>query len=306
MSKQRVSENQLLPEHYETPPIGILKWIFLVLLCITLGFLFNFPLTQVIEGKIQKAISGVKNCNIAYKELSLNFLFLPNLNLRTPSVSGRCIGGKEIKLDELAIKFRGPGFSPFGVKLLTQAGVNKSKFEVYSTIGPKEQVISVPSAIFHFSDFKNLYEDVFKIRGIGSLNALGNVKNSSLSSGTFKLDLKGLEIPPQTISGFDVPSLVLGTGVVKGKYNNQKLTFDNLDLGNAHSPIRATFKGTIDINPRSMKNSRLNLTGKVNFSKEFLDDFSILNIFLQKIKMENGFYMLRVTGTVSRPIPSSQ
>ena len=81
----------------------------------------------------------------------------------------------------------------------------------------------------------------------------------------------------------------------------QKLEIEQFVLGNAQSPIKANFKGHIMLNMRQPTHSAMVLKGEVFLSEEFLTEFALIKLFLDRFTKKDEYYQLTITGTMSNP-----
>ena len=124
-----------------------------------------------------------------------------------------------------------------------------------------------------------------------------------IKSMQLRLKSTNFKLPAQTIQAFDLPSLDLKNIQVKASMKSPKtLDVEEIIIGDDKSPIKANITGKIAVDRRSFQNSKLDLIAEVKFSKEFIESFSILNLFLDPKKQdENGYYKLKIEGPIRAP-----
>ena len=123
-----------------------------------------------------------------------------------------------------------------------------------------------------------------------------------------KLNLRSnnLVIPPQKVAGLTLYTLKLNDLLVQAMLEGKKLKIKDIILGDANSPIRANYKGHINLLKRNMLNSKMDLRGEIKFSDKFIEDYSLLKFVLTKFDKKDDFYQINLKGPLMRPIPSSK
>ena len=124
------------------------------------------------------------------------------------------------------------------------------------------------------------------------------------------MNSKNLSIPKQNISGFELPALNLNNFELKALLDaKNKLKVRQLLLGDDLAPIQSEFQGDILIDQRNIGRSSLNLDGEVKFSNVLLENPALqifFNMFLRGKESNNGYYNLKISGTLSSPLPMFQ
>ena len=72
-------------------------------------------------------------------------------------------------------------------------------------------------------------------------------------------------------------------------------------LGDPQSPMRANFKGTIDVQKSNVSFSPINLAGEIAFTQTFKENVPLVDLFFQNFLQKDGFYQIRLGGMLGQP-----
>lgn len=305
MSKLKKKDNEIDSEIYAQKSLALWKYIIGSILLIFFGFFFNYPLEKTIKNTLVKNLSSLKSCPITFQDIELSY-FLPKVIITKPVISGRCFNQAQgsLSLNDLTIHLSGPSFYPLGLKFSVDIKKGLSKINLYPLIGIGKVVLKVEKSVLS-SDLISEIAGSNPVEGTLAIDALVEMGSKGLSDLKFHVQSKNLAIPSQNLQGLDLPHLNIGTLSLKGEYDGKKVfKVDNFILGNDLSPIVGQMKGNINVNKYNMAFSTLDLNGEVKFTPEFLNDFSILNLLLGGKNQENGFYKVRLGGSLMKPTPT--
>lgn len=308
MTTVRVTENETSPENYHNFPLKSFLWPIIMALSLTVGIFAHLSIGSWIENKLNQALSTVPNCQISYQEFHFFWFPLPEVALTRPKMQGKCspMGERPLELSSLSLQLRGPGIFPIGLKLKANAQFGRSNLDFFATVMPKRQVIALRDGAINLTDLKKIVNMPLDLKGAALSNALIEIEGNKIIKGEYRLDLRSLEIPPQTVQALALPQLPLEKGQLILTQNPKEIIVDNLELGGANAPLRAEFKGKISFNSGMPLLSPLDLNGRVRFSPQLLQDFAIINLFTAGLKQDNGFYSVKISGTLGRPSPKGQ
>lgn len=299
-------ENSIEESDYTLPAISKPKWILLLILVIILGFILNFSFTERIENIIRLNLTKNPSCPINYKEAKFE-LFFPKIILKNIAMPGRCLSPnnqRPLELKQLAINLIGPSFSPLGLNFSVKTNLEKSRIISRQTIGATSQIINTSGTILDLGTLAPILGINFKMLGEVETNALVQIENSKINNAKFLLKSKNFFVPGQKLESFEIPNLNLKNFLMRGIYDRSgKLTIDDLVLGDKGAPIYANLKGNVFVNNLSIGDSRIDLKGEIIFSPEFLESFSILKLFLGQFSQKDGYYQIKLGGTLKSPIP---
>lgn len=267
------------------------------------GFIFNFPFQKTIENKLNKQISQIKNCNINYSKVNIS-LFLPSIELISPKVSGRCINSisSSINLSKFSLALNGPSFIPFGVRLKTTIYNKKNLLPIYLSQGFSSTTIKVPETKIKSSFISGLLNEKEYFKGDLLLETVINIKNKKAFDSAIKIKSENLSIPSMTIANFNLPYLKIGNLLLELILNDKnKLKIKTFVLGANYSPIMARATGYLTINQNKILKSKLNISGSIKFSDEFMEQFSIISMLLASKKQNEGSYEYSLKGIIQSP-----
>ena len=286
---------------YQTPKVFKFQLFILSSTLLALGFLFNFPLGNIINSNIEKAISSNPACPIMHGGTEFSFFF-PSITIKNPTISAKCFGGKsDIALKDIELNLVTPSFSPIGLRFSTQLSDGKSTINLSPVLSYPTQKISIQDSKIKGSFFNNILQQSNLINGDLLIDALVELKDGDLDSGDFHLKSKNLSIPSQSVQGFDLPLLNFELLSLKGALKNQKhLNIQTLILGGPKSPIQLQLAGKIELNKKSINQSNYDLNGEIKFAPTFLEAFPILTPFLVGKKNADGFYRVKLKGSFNK------
>ena len=115
---------------------------------------------------------------------------------------------------------------------------------------------------------------------------------------------KDLFISEKVIQGFPVPQLDLKNLLLALSFDQKEARLTSFKLGNSESDVELELTGDIYPNMQNMNATKLNLVGKVRFSDAIIQKISILKLLLDNKEPQNGFYKMKILGTLGLPLPS--
>ena len=272
----------------------------LIFFILVFSFLSYYPIGDKIKDQVKKATAGA--CNFDYNEVRFEF-FLPKVVIDDLILPASCLGreGAPIRLNYLNLGFRLISFSPFGIPFKIDTEYNGQPLEVYYVLGFGGQTIRMIDQRLVLSRLENLMGN-FKLGGSVTVDVLVQM---DMAQKLKALDIKALskdfKIPPQTMQGFDLPSLLVRDFYLETNSDDfPRVLVKKLTLGDTESPVRASFKGVINmIEPAGF--SPLKLDGEMAFSEPFKQQFPVSLIFNEKYTVKDGFYQIGLGGTLSQP-----
>ncbi len=272
----------------------------LIFFILVFSFLTYYPIGDKIKDQVKKATAGA--CNFDYNDVGFEF-FLPKVVIDDLTIPASCLGreGAPIRLNYLNLSFRLISFSPFGIPFKIDTEYNGQPLEVYYVLGFGGQTIRMIDQRLVLSRLENLMGN-FKLGGSVTVDATIQMDMSQkLKAMDIKALSKDFKIPPQTMQGFDLPSLSVRDFYLETNSDNfPKLRVEKLTLGDTESPVRASFKGTISmIEPANF--SAIKLDGEMAFSEQFKQQFPVSLIFNEKYTVKDGFYQISLGGTLGQP-----
>lgn len=289
---------------YQFPKISKKKWTLLLVSVLVTSFWLNFPLEQKLENLIAAQIKNIPGCPIHYESLSFE-LFMPKIKINKVIVEGRCLSSPNpLKINHLDLYFRGPSFSPMGphFKIMTKA--YNTPLEAYLTLGLSGVTVNLQDQKVKLSNLSALTGQV-AARGDIVINAFLTAGTSDLKELNLQIQSKNFKLPPQNIMGLQVPELNLNNLFLRAKKGEKnKIIIEKLLLGAEESPIKLISKGTIFLNINNPKMSQVNIPSEAYFSKEFLESFGLIKLYLDKFTKKDEYYQFVLKGSLLSPQPS--
>lgn len=305
MNQRTIEEpNKVKQETYEH---GLRKFsLFLVFIFLVLaGFILNFPLFDQITAITQKQLKRVNN-SVSFDSIDYK-LFMPKVIVNGLTIKQP--GQMPIKIQQLNIAPLGPSFSPVGINLKTEGIFKGFRIGARVSIGLKEQKIQIDEEKLNIQKLLKASGQSFNLRGDFDLNMVMALYNQKVKSANFRISSNNLIIPAQKIMVLDIPAqLKIGKVNIKGNINNKSvLKITNGTIGGPTAPVRGGLSGTIKINQNNPHASSLNLKLQVALSDRFLalPGMSMLSMFLNPFPKKDGFYQIKISGTLAQPRTSA-
>lgn len=302
---KKMPENHLQPEIYvsETGK-GFKRWL-LVGLLFLVTFIFTFPFEKTLIGMTEKIIRSQRACPISYDKIELSYFF-PGINFKNPVIAGACFQkpGSDLALDQLAITFAGPNFSPFGVRFKILATTDESHIEAYPAVGITGRVVRITDTKIG-ADILSTLTGMDLIAGELGIDGLVEIAENQISSAKLKIESQSLKTKQANIAGFLLPPMNLGSLVLLSEMDaGGKLFIEKLTLGAPNSTLAANFKGSMTLNRYNMLYSNADLTGEIRFSDEFFEAIPLVKLLLQGKEPTDGFYKLELKGPLGQTRPN--
>ncbi|MFG1591728.1 type II secretion system protein GspN [Halobacteriovorax sp. CON-3] len=285
------------------------KTIFLIsifaFLSLFFGFIFNFSVEDKIMNLVYDGLRKNRSCPIYYQSASLSY-FLPGINLKEIDISSRCLNSRSgLLVSEADISLGLPSIAPMGLTFNTEinkiAGLD-NQINLKSIHNFSTQYVKVENTVISFDALAPLMNN-FKLDGTINLNALVSTDLKAIKDLDIYLTSKDFTIPTQVIQSFELPTLAINNLSFKAhSEDGGAVEIQELIIGDSNSPIRANASGTITLDKRNIRNSRLDIEAQVKFTPEFIESFAIINLLLGNgTPDEQGFYHMKIDGTLGRP-----
>lgn len=270
------------------------------------AFLNFYPIGTELKGFIKKNLKGTA-CNPDYDEIRIEWL-LPKLVVTDLVLPASCLGraGDPLKFSFITINFQFVSFSPLGIPFKIETEMNAQPISLYFVQGFGERMVRLKDQSIVLARLQPLMGDV-KLGGNITLDLNALMTNTNgIKKLSFKARSKDFQIPSQNLQGFTTPNLKINDLVVEANSENPpRVTVDKLFMGDTESPMRAQFKGHVDLQNGAMAMSPLNLTGEVSFSENFKQQLPLIDMMFQSFNQKDGFYQIRLGGTLGAPKPSA-
>lgn len=309
--------NEVEPKNiYNLSFLKSMKWVIILFVIFIISIFSKVSISSKIDSTLRTALSSNRQCPIRFDNYHFE-IFLPKIVIKNLIIPGKCLRKyKDINLKQVKLHFRGLSFSPFGPHFKLETQFKKSPLEIYLTTGLSSVSMKLEKELSgnKFKSISNTVrlDDINEF--IPNLKLSGDIHLSSLfleASYTGQIQelfvnatSDNLALPAQQVSMFNTPNLKINDLLIKIKGDNKTIDIESLILGNEMSPLIANFKGKINLNPRLISQSQLNLKGEFAFGESFPDK-DIQNLaksFLGQFDLKDDkYYQIQILGPLSGP-----
>lgn len=271
-----------------------------------MAFLNFYPIGTELKGFIKKNLKGTA-CNPDWDDVRIEWL-LPKLVITDLNLPSSCMGkaGDPLRFSFVTVNFQLISFSPIGIPFKIETEMNSQPLTLYFVQGFGQRMIRMKDQTISMARLQPLLGE-FKMGGNVTVDMSALVSNNNqIKTLSLKAESKDFQIPSQSLQGFTTPNLKINTLAVEANSDAPpRVTIDKLFLGDTNSPMRAQFKGYFDLQNGAIAFSPLNLTGEVAFSEQFKQQLPLIDMMFQSFTQKDGFYQIRLGGTLGAPKPSA-
>ncbi len=271
----------------------------------TMAFLNFYPVGDKLKGILRKQLSGT-SCNPDYDELHFEWL-MPKLVVTDLMLPASCFDrqGDPIRLSHVTINYNLINFSPFGLPFRIETSMKGQPLSFYFVQGIGKQMIRLKDQKITLSRLEGLTGS-FKLSGTVMTDLSLLMEGQKMSTVSFKLASEDFQIPSQSIEGLNIPTMKLNKFYIEAiGAGGSRVNVDKIIIGDTDSPIRANFKGKIDLRQGAIGFSPLDLRGEVAFSNAIKESLPLLDMMFQSFNQKDGFYQIRLGGMLAKPVPSA-
>jgi hypothetical protein len=212
-----------------------------------------------------------------------------------------------LKFPLFTINYNVISFVPFGLPFRIDTTLGKQPISLYYVLGFNSQMIRLKDQTLDLAKLKPLLGENVKLVGKVTVDLNLGMANNALTNLTLKAQSKNLQIPPQNIQGFTTPPMKLNEFYVEAVSEAApRIVIEKLIMGDTDSPLRANFKGKIDLQDGNVGMSPLDLSGEIAFSEAFRKSLPLVDMIFQSFTQKDGFYQIRLGGTLGSPKPIGQ
>ncbi len=299
------SEIQSLEEVQYKSKIKTFFWFFLLFFLFVTAFLNFYPVSDKLKTIIKAQFKNTPGCNPDFDQIRMEWV-MPKIVISDLVLPASCLKreGEPMKFSHVTLNYNLINFSPFGLPFRLDTEFSGQPISVYFVQGIGQQMIRLKDQNLVLSRFASLLGNDFKFAGSVTVDTTLVMKSNRLSELSFKAASKDLQIPSQSIQGFTMPNLKLNELYVEASSANPpRVTVDKLILGDTDSPMRANFKGRIDLQEGAIGFSPMDLAGEVAFSDTFKNQLPLIDMMFSSFAQKDGFYQIRLGGTLNSPKP---
>jgi type II secretion system protein N len=303
MRKKRILYNEINEDIYESRYWTKSKFIFLGIILLALGFIFNFALEEKINRVLISTLSSNEACPMQFEKLELNY-FLPKIIIKKIVVNGVCFGqpANRLNIDEIKIRPDFPSIAHFGMRFSIEIKTEDSKINIDPIISPFSYFIEIEHSTINGNLF-HVFASDDRSAIAGKIHLQGFLKFSSgiLTDGDIKMESNNFNFPSQRISGFDLPLIQLDKLNLVAKFEKPgEMNISALDIGKPGRQIEISLKGKLLVSKSSFNTSILMLNGKMKLSQAFMTNFSFVTLMLPQGHTD-GKYQMTINGPLFNP-----
>lgn len=301
-----LSEVQSLNEIQYKSKIRIFFLILLIFCLFVVSFLSFFPISDKIKSVLKTTFKG-RGCNPDFDRISMEWV-MPKIVISDLVLPAACLqrAGAPLKFSHVTLNWHLINFAPFGLPFRLDTELEGQPLSIYFVQGLNQQMIRLKDQSLNLGRLRSLLGDNVKISGDVTVDLSAMMSNRAISDLSLKAQSKNLQVPSQNLQGFTTPPLKLNEFYLEANSaNHPRINIDKLIVGDTESPVRANFKGTIDLQEGNVAFSPMNLTGEVAFSENFRQSLPLIEMMFQSFTQKDGFYQIRLGGTLGAPKPSA-
>ena len=300
------SELQSLNDISYKSKIKIYFYVLIVFFLFVVAFMNFFPVGDKLKSFMRTSLQGT-GCNPDFDQIRVEWI-MPKIVISNLELSAGCLGrtGEPLKFAYVTLNYQLINFSPFGLPFRLDTELNGQPLMVYFVQGIGTQMIRLKDQSISLPRLQPLFGKDFKLAGNLIVDLSLAVEGQRLKSLSFIAQSKDLQIPSQNIQGFTTPNMKINDLRIEANSENPpRITVDKLILGDTDSPLRANFKGRIDLQEGAIQFSPMDLAGEVAFSQSFKQAVPLVDMMFQSFTQKDGFYQIRLGGTLGAPKPSA-
>lgn len=282
----------------------ILLLILTVVFIFIISFLNFYPIGDKVKSIIKSSLHG-KGCNPDFSEIHLEWL-LPKIIISNLEIPASCLEktGEPLKFAHFTINYNVINFAPFGLPFRIDTSLGGQPISLYYVLGFNSQMIRLKDQTLDLAKLKPLLGENVKLVGKVTVDLNLGMSNNTISNLVLKAQSKNLQIPPQNIQGFSTPPMKLNEFYLEAVSEaHPRIQIEKLIMGDTDAPLRANFKGKIDVQDGNIGMSPLDLSGEIAFSEAFRKSLPLVDMIFQSFTQKDGFYQIRLGGTLGSPKP---
>lgn len=298
-----VSEIQSLEEISYKSRIKFFFYPLILGVIFIFAFLNFYPVSSQLKMLMKKTLQGT-GCNPDFDHIRLEW-FLPKIVISDVTLPAACLGrvGEPLKLNYLNLHFHFINFAPFGIPFKLETEVNSQPLALYFVQGFGKRLVRIKDQSISLSRIQPLLGGKFKMSGTVLLDFSALMdNNNSLQDLSIKGRSTDFQLPSQNIEGFTTPAVKVNDFYLEAVSESpSRIILEKFIMGDPNSPLRANFKGKIQLQQGNLGFSPLDLRGEIAFTENFKQTVPLVELFFQSYEQKDGFYQIRLGGTLGQP-----
>lgn len=297
------TEIQSLEEIQYKSKFKLILLILLVFVLFVTAFLNFYPIGDKIKVHMQRFMSP--GCNPDFDDIRVEWL-MPKIVISNLTLPAACLNrqGEPLKFNFVNINWHLISFSPVGIPYRIDTEMAGQPLSVHYVFGINQQLIRLKDQTIHLGRLEPLMGGTVKMAGSMTVDLSVLLANNVIKDIHLKGISKDFRLPSQNIQGFVMPNLDIKQFYVEAdSVNHPRVEVKAFRVGDANAPIRAEFKGRIDLQEGNVAFSRLDLKGEIAFSDYLRQGLPLVDMLFQSFTQKDGFYQVRLGGTLGAPKP---
>jgi hypothetical protein len=275
----------------------------IVIIIFSVAFLNYYPMGDQLKVFLKKNLQGTA-CRPDFDEIRMEWI-MPKLVISDLTLPGGCTGntGAPLKFSFVKIHFHFISFAPFGFPFKIETEMNGQPLSIYYVQGFSQRLIRIKDQSIVLSRLQPLVGGKLKLSGNMTLDFTALLSNNnSLKELNFKARSTDLQLPSQNVEGFTTPNIKVNDLYLEADLESPpRINVNKVIIGDTNSPMRANFKGRVDLMEGGVAFSPLNLSGEIAFTEDFKQSVPLVDLFFQNYEQKDGFYQIRLGGTLGQP-----
>lgn len=278
-----------------------IRSFFLLLLGLSLfilAFVNSYPVGEKIKLQIKSHLAG-SACNPDIGQIRFEWL-LPKIIVSDLTVPASCFNrqGDAVKLTHVTLNYHLVNFSPLGLPFRLDTELGGQPISLYYVLGIGKQMIRLKDQPLVLSQLEQFIGNEFKLAGTLTVDLNLSMEQNLVRALELRAASKTLQVPSQSLQGFTLPNLRMNEFFLEATSDNYpRIKITKLILGDTESPIRANFKGKLEV-AQPAQRTALDLSGELAFSQELKQSLPLIDMMFQSFTQTDGFYQIRLGGTL--------
>jgi len=268
------------------------------------SFISFYPIGEKIKSIIKSGLNG-RGCNPDFDEMHMEWI-MPKIIVSNLVIPANCLerSGPPLKFNHLTINYNLINFAPFGLPFKVETEFQGQPLSIYYVAGIGSQMIRIKDQTLGLARIQPLLGENFKLSGNVTIDMTLAMSKNSMSAFNLKAQSKDLQIPTQNIQGFSTPPMKLNDFYLEAiSETGSRVKVEKLIMGDISSPMRANFKGNINLQDGNISMSPIDLQGEIAFTEGFRNSLPLIDMLFQSFNQKDGFYQIRLGGTLGSPKP---